>query len=75
MLLLCLVIITGTDICTGTNGKDLTCAGQNCVAIMSQVLVGLLHLHTVHSVNSYVYVNKECIVFFNRKNKDVQRYE
>ena len=23
-------IITGTDICTGTNGKDVACAGRNC---------------------------------------------
>jgi hypothetical protein len=45
MLLLCRVIITGTDICTGTSGKDVACAGRNYVAIMSPVLVGLLHLY------------------------------
>ena len=44
LLLLCRVIITGTDICIGTNGKDVTCAGRNYVTIMSPVLVGLLHL-------------------------------
>jgi hypothetical protein len=44
MLLLCHVIITGTDICNGTNGEGIAHAGQNYVVIMSQVLVGLLHL-------------------------------
>jgi hypothetical protein len=31
MLLLCRIIITGTDIYTGTNGKDVACAGRNYV--------------------------------------------
>ena len=44
VLQFCHVIITGTVICTDTDSKDIACAGRNYVAIISSVLVGLVHL-------------------------------
>ena len=44
VILLYFVMITGTVMCTGNNSEDVVCAGQNYVATMPPVLVGLLHL-------------------------------